>query len=95
MKISKQQVLSFSGLSGITLLYSYHYYLKNKSSASIEKYWGGVAGNTRNIYKISMLLCVISMLSITYKIYKSSQKNFDNEFYGLLEVKHTHLNNLN
>ena len=83
MQISKQQVLSFSTLSGIALLYSYHYYLKDKSSASIEKYWGGITGTTRNVYKISMLLCVISMLSITYKIYKSSQKNFNNEFYGL------------
>ena len=84
MKISKQQLLSFSFLSGIALLYSYYYFLKDKSSASIEKYWGGITGTTRNVYKISMLVCVISMLSIIYKIYKSDKKNFKNEFYGLI-----------
>lgn len=83
MKISKEQLFSFSFLSGITLLYSYYYFLKDKSSASIDKYWGGITGTTRNVYKISMLLCVISMLSIIYKIYKSDKKNFKNEFYGL------------
>ena len=83
MEISKSQVLSFSGISGAALLYSYYFFLKGKSRKIIEKYWGSITGNTRFVYKISMILCVISMISIIYKINKTSKKNYNNEFLGL------------
>ena len=84
MKITKNQVLQFSVLSGGLLLYSYYFFLKDKSKQVIEKYWGGITGNTRQVYKFSMLLCVLSMFSILRKIYLSSKKNYENELYGLL-----------
>ena len=84
MKITKNQVLNFSVLSGGLLLYSYYFFLKDKSKQVIEKYWGGITGNTRQVYKFSMLLCVLSMFSILRKIYLSSKKNYENELYGLL-----------
>ena len=45
---------------------------------------GGFTGNTRQVYKFSMLLCVLSMFSILRKIYLSNKKNYENELYGLL-----------
>lgn len=84
MKITKNQVLQFSVLSGGLLLYSYHYYLKDKSATTIEKYWGGITGNTRKVYILSMFLCVISMLSLVRKIYLQNKANYQDEFYGLL-----------
>ena len=84
MKITKNQVLQFSFLSGGLLLYSYHYYLKDKSSSTTEKYWGGITGNTRKVYILSMFLCVISMLSLVRKIYLQNKANYQDEFYGLL-----------
>ena len=71
-------------LSGGLLLYSYHYYLKDKSPTTIEKYWGGITGNTRKVYILSMFLCVISMLSLVRKIYLQNKANYQDEFYGLL-----------
>ena len=84
MKITKNQVLQFSFLSGGLLLYSYHYFLKDKSSSVIEKYWGGITGNTRKVYILSMFLCVISMLSLVRKIYLQNKANYQDEFYGML-----------
>ena len=84
MKITKNQVLQFSVLSGGVLLYSYHFFLKDKSSSAIEKYWGGITGNTRRIYIFSMFLCVLSMFSILRKILSSNKKNYENDFYGML-----------
>ena len=83
MNITKNQLLSFSTVSGAALIYSYYYYLKDKSTQSINKYWGGISGNTRKIYTISMLLCVISMIIITKQIYDSNKKSFNTEFVGM------------
>ena len=57
--------------------------LSRKKSA-IEKYWGGITGNTRRIYIFSMFLCVLSMFSILRKILSSNKKNYENDFYGML-----------
>ena len=84
MKITKNQVLNFSFLSGGFLLYSYHFFLKDKSKNAIEKYWGGITGNTRKVYIISMFLCVISMFSLIRKIYVSKKVNYENELYGVI-----------
>jgi hypothetical protein len=82
MKIEKNTVLKFGGLSGILLIYSYYYFLKDKSSNEIEKYWGSIDGNKREFYKLSMFFCVLGMLKIVYDIYNSPKKDFNDEAYG-------------
>ena len=84
MHISKNSVFKFSFLSGGLLLYSYYFLLKDKSKSNIEKYWGGITGNTRTIYILSMFLCVLSMFSIMRKIYISKKMNYEDELYGLI-----------
>ena len=83
MNITKKELLLFTFFSGISLLYSYYYYLKGKSSSEINKLWGGITGNVRSVYKLSMLLCIVCMFSIIYKLFKSDKKDFKDEFYGL------------
>ena len=56
----------FYFFSRISLLYSYYYYLFEKSSSEINKLWGGITGNVRSVYKLSMLLCIVCVFSIIY-----------------------------
>jgi len=82
MKMEKNNVLTFGAISGAALIYSYYYFLKDKSSSEIQKYWGSIDGNTREFYKLSMFFCVLGMLKIVYDMHNSSKKDFTDEAYG-------------
>ena len=55
-------------IGGIIVIYFYYIYLSDliEKNISMDKLWANITGGYRNIYILSMLLCVISYLYIIY-----------------------------
>ena len=86
MNIEKNQLYMFSFLFSIILIYSYYYLLKGIGENRLKQMWGGIDGNVKKVYLISMLLCIASMLLIFKKIYDSKLSNYNNYFIGMLLI---------
>jgi hypothetical protein len=62
MNFDKKYIIILS-LSGIILLYSYYYFLKDYN---ISKLWGKIKGNLLKIYYLSMILSVFGFIALFY-----------------------------
>lgn len=58
-------ILATNIILGSILIYSY-YYLASKNEGAVEKLWGNIKGNVRNLYKISILLAGIGYIYMLY-----------------------------
>lgn len=74
-------------ISGIVLLYSY--YRLGKNTPYVEKLWGKIDGNFRNVYIYSIFISALPFLITVYYINfnkKLDQKIKNNIYLGLLSV---------